>query len=183
MVSIHENYKDYEPPAYVHSTIARLLGSLLQQYLSGLESVVLTNAAAIGRGKTRRVSGKKYSRNQCRGFYHRKSAHGQPWIEIVVDNVIGGSFFRRKPRILPRIPFMQDLVFWKTLFHEIGHHLDFSIGPLARGAESSAEAWAPRLMRGYFRKRYWYLMPLIRPAKVIVRAVLRRKRKQRNETL
>jgi hypothetical protein len=52
MIPIHESYEDYRPPRYAHSTIAKLLSELPEAYLSGLRSVVLTNASAIGRGKT-----------------------------------------------------------------------------------------------------------------------------------
>jgi hypothetical protein len=72
MIPVYENYNDYQPPRYVYPTITKLLAKLPQQYLSGLQSVVLTNGAAIGKGKTRRVAGKRHLRNRCLGFYHAK---------------------------------------------------------------------------------------------------------------
>jgi hypothetical protein len=176
MLPIYENYKDYEPPRYAKPAITRLLANLPMQYVSGLESVVLTNAPVIGRGKTNRLGGKKYLRNRCRGWYHPKSNDGQAWIEIVVDNVVATSFIHRGPKILCRIPLMQDIALSRTLFHEIGHHLDSSMGSLGRGKEASADAWIPRLIRCYFRKRYWYLIPFVRPAKAIVDAVIKHRR-------
>ena len=59
-IPVHENYKDYRPPRYVQFTITELLSTLPEHYLSGLQSVVLTNAAALGKGKTGRIQGKKY---------------------------------------------------------------------------------------------------------------------------
>lgn len=54
------------------------------------------------------------------------------------------------------------------LFHEVGHHLDCTIGAIAPGGESSAEAWKTKLLRFYFRKRYWYLKPFLGPARAVV---------------
>src|ERR1039457_4847830 len=70
MIPIYENYKDYRPPRHARSSVTKLLSELPSQYLSGLQSVVLTNATAIGDCKTHRVKGKKYPRQTCRGFYH-----------------------------------------------------------------------------------------------------------------
>src|SRR5579863_7205910 len=104
MIPVYENYEGYRPPRYAHSTITKLLSKLPQQYLSGLESVVLTNAAAVGRGKTGRVAGRKYARNGCLGFYHAKFKGEQAWIEIVVDNIVASWFGPSMPRLLTRIP-------------------------------------------------------------------------------
>jgi hypothetical protein len=54
----------------------------------GLECVALTNATAIGKGKTVRVKGRKSLRKNCLGFYHPKSKREQAWIEILVDNIV-----------------------------------------------------------------------------------------------
>ena len=160
---IHENYKDYRPPWDARSTIEKLLSVLPTHYLSGLQSVVLTNAASIGRGKTQRIQGKKYLRQSCLGFYHHKRKGEQPWIEIVVDNIISGI-----PRALMRVPPLRNIVLADTLFHEIGHHLDNTIGAPARSGEAAAEAWQRRLLRSYFRKQYWYLLPVVKIAAFFV---------------
>jgi hypothetical protein len=171
MVPIYESYEGYRPPRCARSTIAKLLSKLPQQYLSGLQSVVLTNAAAIGRGKTRRVAGKKYVRNECLGFYHAKFKGEQAWIEIVVDNVIASWFGPSMPRFMHRIPVLRNIAFASTLYHEVGHHLDYTIGAPAPGGESAAEAWETRLLVSYFRKHYWYLVPFLRVAKAVVARV------------
>jgi hypothetical protein len=66
---------------------------------------------------------------------------------------------------------LQNLAFADTLFHEIGHHLDHTIGAPAPGGEAAAEAWSGRLIVFYFRRRYWYLAPLVPVAKALVRVV------------
>jgi hypothetical protein len=165
MIPIHENYKNYRPPRYVLRTVTRLLADLPKNYLSGLQSVVLSDSAAVLRGETIRIRGRRTENKNCLGLYHRRHRGEQPWIEIIVDNVI-----RDWPRAVMWLPFVQDMVFSTTLYHEVGHHLDRTIGAPARGGEAAAEAWKDRLQRRTFEKRYWYLVPIAR----ILRAMLRR---------
>ncbi len=151
-VPIYESYKNYEPPHYVHSTIVNLLSNLPARYLSGLKSVVLTNAATIGKGKTGRVSGKKYLREQCLGFYHPQKDGQAPWIEIVVDKVVA-AFKSNTPSILTHLPIVRNFALAGTLFHEIGYHLERTIGAPAPRGEATAKAWKERLQACYLRKR------------------------------
>jgi hypothetical protein len=174
VVPVHENYKDYRPPRYARSTIDRLLSVLPEHYLLGLQSIVLTNATAIGRGKTRRVRGRKYFRNQCLGYYHSKWKGEGAWIEIVVDNILREDVETVLARLLMHLPFTRDFFFASTLFHEVGHHLDHTIGAPARSGEAAAEAWSARLMVfyfRYFRKHYWYFVPFLGITKALVARV------------
>ena len=134
---------------------------------------MLTNAVAIGKGKTIRVKGRKFVRNQCRGFYHPQSKGQAPWIEIIVDNVLYGDLTSAsaKDKMLARLPIAQQIVMAQTLYHEIGHHIDKTIGAPAPSGEAAAEAWKERLTVLYLRKHYWYIMPLIRLARPIVKAI------------
>ncbi len=104
MIPIYENYRGYEPPGYASATVARILSRTPSRYLSGLQSVVLTNAESIGKGKTGRIEGRKYSRQSCLGFYHAKSDRGQAWVEIVVDNLIAYWFAPGLLRVLCHAP-------------------------------------------------------------------------------
>src|SRR5687768_13756101 len=72
MVPIYENYKDYQAPHYAEATITKLLSTLPNHYLSGLQSIVLTNSMAIGKGKTNRIKGKKFHRQHCFGILPAK---------------------------------------------------------------------------------------------------------------
>ncbi len=165
-VPVYENYQEYQPPPYARSAILNLLSVLPPGYLAGLQSVVLTNATAIGSGKTGRVKGKKYFRNRCLGFYHPKWKGEQPWIEIVVDNVISDYFRRGLPPVMSRISVLRNLAFGNTLYHEIGHHLDHIFGATAPSGEAAAESWSGRLLMPCIsRKRYWYLIPVLPIAK------------------
>ena len=72
------------------------------------------------------------------------------------------------------LPFMRDIAFAGTLFHEVGHHLDHTIGAPAPSGEAAAEAWNGRLMVfyfSYFRKHYWYFVPFLGITKALVARV------------
>ena len=167
MTVIHENYLEYQPPGYTRSTIAELLSNLPKQYLTGIQSVVLTNSAAIPRGKTRRIQGKKHVQRSCLGFYHPKWKGEPAWIELVVDNIVTAHFKSGATGLLMLIPIVRNLAFATTLFHEVGHQLDHTTGASGRNGEAAADAWNTKLMVSYFRKHYWYLMPFVRIVKAL----------------
>jgi len=102
MITIRENYKEYQPPSNIRRTVEKLLSSLPERYQSGLESVVLTNAGAVSRGKTNRIRGKKYRQQECGGFYHHRYKGDPAWIEIIVDNVIATT-----PAMAMKVPLLE----------------------------------------------------------------------------
>jgi hypothetical protein len=154
---ICENYKGYTPPRGVKASVEKLLSGVPKEYLGGLESIVLTNSGSIGKGMTRRVQGRKYRRQSCLGFYHPRYKGNRPWIEIIVDNVLGDT-----PRMLLCIPIIREGMLSGTLFHELGHHLDATVGAPAPTGEAAADAWSKRLSKRYFQKRYWYILRPLR---------------------
>ena len=85
--------------------------------------------------------------------------------------------------MLWRVPLVRNMEFAETLFHEVGHHLDHTLGAPAPSGEAAADAWKTRLLRSYARKQYWYLVPFIRlvlrPSlnflRMVVRAVYRKR--------
>ena len=155
VIPIHENYKEYQAPLWVRPTVERLLASLQSQHIGGLRSVVLSDSAAVGRGRTGRVKGRKYNRHDCRGFYHEAWRGEAPWIELVIDNILASQ-----AASLLRWQLFRDLAIGRTLYHEVGHHLHATVGSAAEGGEASAENWRKRLSKLHGRKRYWYLRPL-----------------------
>jgi hypothetical protein len=168
---IYENYGNYAPPRGVKASIEKLLSGVPQEFLGGLESVVLTNSESVGKGTTRRVRGHKYRRQSCAGFYHPRNKGNRPWIEIIVDNAIGNT-----PRVFLCIPIIREGMLSGTLFHELGHHLDATVGAPAPTGEAAADAWSKRLSRRYFQKRYWYIMKplslLLAPFRKMIRRQL-----------
>lgn len=170
MIDIHENYKAFLPPPWFRPTVERLLESLPPEHLGGLQSVVLTNSASIGRGKTHRVRGRKFQRKDCRGFYYRQW-RGQPaWIQLVTDNVVNGSDF---PTFLLRFQLFRDLAVAEPLYHEVGHHLHETVGSATPGGKEAAEYSRKRLSKIHVRIRYWYLRPIVLVLKPFIRLVQR----------
>src|SRR5262245_7313753 len=88
----------------------------------------------IGRGKTRRVAGRRYDINSCRGFYNFRWRGQQAWIQLVADNIVAGY-----PTPLLCFQLLRDLVVAQTLYHEVGHHLHEAVGSATRGGEEAAE--------------------------------------------
>ncbi|PYS36144.1 MAG: hypothetical protein DMG14_25310 [Acidobacteria bacterium] len=70
--------------------------------------------------------------------------------------------------IFDDVPVLRNIAFASTLYHEVGHHLERTIGAPAPGGEAAAEAWKNRLLCSYLRKSYWYLVPFLGVAKAIV---------------
>ena len=176
VIAIHENYRGYEPPSWFQPTVERLVQSLDAQHMAGLRSIVLSSSAAIGRGKTGRVKGRKYQRSDCRGFYHPSWRGEQPWIELVVDNIVTAH-----STSLLRWQLFRDLFVAQTLYHEVGHHLQETVGSAAHSGEASAEDWQERLGKLHGRKHYWYprpMRPVIRAAMWFLRRIATRKRTQ-----
>ncbi len=168
---VHEDYGSYVPPRWVRPTVERLLAGIPLAYLSGLGAIVLTDCSMIGPGKTQRVAGRKYYRNACRGFYRRAYRGSQASITLVVDNIL-----KSRPRAAQAFRPTQDAMVGEVLFHEIGHHLDRTLGAAAPSGEAAAENWRQRLGRHYFQRRYVWLRPLARALHPVVLAMARREK-------
>ena len=170
MVPIREDYAGYCPPPWVRKTVSRLLSSLTDAHVAGVSAVVLTESAKIRKGKSRRVAGKKYRLNACFGLYRPRRGGEPPAVFLIVDNILA------QERV-PRLQLARDIALGQVLFHEVGHHLHATIGSHATGSEASADAWERRLSRVHFRKRYWYLRPVVKPLRFTVQLLLRRSRR------
>jgi hypothetical protein len=166
MLPVREDYKTYIPPAWIKHTVCELLESLSVEHVGGLFSIVLTESAQIRKGKTRRVAGRKYALKECLGFYRGRWRGEPPAIFLVVDNII-----RTRPTWFWRLPLAGDVALGAVLFHEIGHHLNATVGSLAGGEEASAEEWKRRLSRIHLRRKYWYLRPLRTPLRLVLIAL------------
>ena len=163
LVPIREHYHNYSPPQWVRPTIERLLSSVSKS-CGELSAVVLTNgesAATLGRRKRR------HGKRQIIGRYHARFRGEAPWIELVVDRIVEDA-----PRAVRWSQFARDLHTGRVLFHELGDHLDATVGATARAGEAAAEAWRKRLSKAHFRKHYWYVRPFLRPLSVLLHACL-----------
>lgn len=169
-VRINEAYSGYRPPADVAKVVRRLLARVPDQYLRGLDCVVLTNLSGQPRrkrlGKTT-SRGRRIPRSRIAGLYHGKWKGQPPWIELYVDQILS-----RWPRWTLWIPFLRDFSIADVFYHELGHHVHLSLRPEYLEKEDVADSWRKKFMIEFIRREYRYLIPLFRAAKL-----LRRKRR------
>ena len=157
-IIIQDAYRDFIPAMNAQRTIGRLLSGIPAKYVSGIKTIVLTNAGGLSHDRRRQKTlsrKRKVLIRESRGLYHQKWQNESAWIEVFVDNVCQGW-----PSWLLRIPFFSDLALADIVFHELGHHIQKTQVPEFKEREDVAEKGSKRLSRHYFWRRYWYLMPL-----------------------
>ena len=153
-IRINEACKHYTPPVNASAIVRKLLRTVPEKYLKGLDCVVLTNQIALSR---KDGVGKVWSRklrvakSRVRGLYHYASRTSLPYIELRVDKIIASS-----EKWALHIPLLRDIIFGQVLFHEPGHHIHNTIRPEHTEKEDVADTWAVRLNVNFVRKTYWY---------------------------
>jgi hypothetical protein len=158
-IIIQDAYRDFVPPVNAQRTVGRLLSGIPGKYVSGIKTMVLTNAGGLSHDRRKqktRSRKRKVPIRESSGLYHQEWHNEPAWIEIFVDNLC-----QRWPSWTLRIPFLRDLAFAEVLFHELGHHIQKTHVPEFKEREDVAGKWSERLSRHYLRRRYWYLMPLL----------------------
>jgi hypothetical protein len=158
-VELREFYKDYTPPRGVLKTLRKILDRVPQQYLQGLDCVVLTNMSGQPRrlrlGKIR-TSKRRVSRSRVLGLYHHAHRGKYPWIEIYVDQIA------QRYKSFMWIPLMREVFYGDVLLHEIGHHIHATVAPEHADKEEVAERWKKNLIRAAGLKRSWFYKRSIR---------------------
>jgi hypothetical protein len=165
---IRGSYNDFVPPRYVRKLVTNLLFSVPEEYLRGLDCVVLTNhSGAPRRHRLGKVTSRKrrVPQSQVFGRYHYAHYGKAAWIELFVDNLARGISLH------PLVPFLRTGIFGHVLFHEIGHHIDATIRPEFRQKEDVADSWSKRLSKSYFRKRYRFPRPVAKVMGWILKAI------------
>jgi hypothetical protein len=152
-------FSGYLPTFDVTSVVYRMLESVPEEYLNGLNAVVLTNTSCLSR---QRLKSKTKSRKrkvgiaQALGLYHSAWNGETAWVEIFVDQTLKNS---TKSWFKP--PFEKELLLAHVLFHEIGHHIHRTRRPEFREREDVAESWSEKLTAGYFQKKYPWMIVLV----------------------
>ncbi len=76
-------------------------------------------------------------------------------------------------RPLPRwalwFPILKRFALAQTLYHELGHHIHYTIRPEYKEKEDVADEWGKKLGGVFFRRKYWYLIPIARTIKLFRR--------------
>lgn len=163
---VYVSFSGYEPPFDPEPLVRRMLDSVPRKYLVGLKSVVLTNSNGLSRKRRRsriKRRARKVSFANARGAYHPAYRGHPPWIEIFVDNCLRGY---EKWWWWHKIPLLRDPLLSEVLFHEIGHHIHFTVRPEHREKEDVADVWKVRLERSYNQQRHRWIgitVRMIRP--------------------
>jgi len=168
-VKVTESYVNYSPPLDYSAIAKRLLATVPEKYLSGLDSVVLCNLS----GQPRRLRtgtlprlGRRIKREQVAGLYHGAWRGQNAWIQVFVDQI------NMPPRAFRWIRPLSDLFFGEVLYHELGHHAH-TIRREYRETEDVAENWRVRFSVNHLRQSYWLLYGVLRLAANLRRAILR----------
>lgn len=153
---IQEIYKDYTPSVNVKKTVQILLQYVSPQDLAHLQSIILTNTAALSRARKRQRSSSGASISDVLGRCHYRCKGQLAYIEIFVDNILNsGSWYDL------RIPMLRNLMFAKVLYHEIGHHVQVISNSKLIKEEAFADKYATRLKKRFLQQNYRYLRPFV----------------------
>ncbi len=168
MTAVLTHFKTFSPPRWLLPTVECLLATVPPGHAQSLSHVLLTDSDGIGRGKSARVRGRKWNRRDCCGFYHRATPRSPAHIVVIVDNVLRGV-----PRALRSIPFFREHALGRTIYHEVGHHLDHTVGSTSRPGEAAAENWSSRLLRQHWHSRHRISRAVLRILGALVLPVAR----------
>ena len=161
------NFSGYAPPFEPVPMVKRMLASVPSKYLIGLKQVVLTNSSGLPRKRRRAVTrsrNRKVKIVEARGLYHQAWQGEEAWVEIFLDNVLE----RFENHWAGKLGFMREAEISDVLFHEIGHHIHFSVRPEHREKEDVADVWKVRLGKIYLRQR----RPLLNMVQNLLRPII-----------
>jgi hypothetical protein len=153
-VRICTNFSTFRPPVDFARSVRRLLHSVPSKYLTGLDCVILRDSGGLTT-EEKKKSGAD-SGTSPRGAYYRGNGGTPPRIHLFIDNMAQWS---KRPL---QLPVMRDFIIAKTLFHELGHHIQNRIEPRHKSHEAAAKEWARELTRSFLRKKYWYWVPIMK---------------------
>jgi hypothetical protein len=163
---IIEAFESYRPPFDVTRAVRRMLRDVPPKFLHGLNSIVLTNVAALSRqqrNQRTRGRGQRTTLGEALGYYTQAWKGDPARITILVDN-----FEKQWGRSWLRFGIVRNMVFSELLFHELGHHIHRTHRPEYVGRENVADKWSKKLSRKFISNRYWYLIPVALPISLVI---------------
>jgi hypothetical protein len=134
-----------------------MLSDLPNGYFARFGYVTLRDAGSLTRDERRKRKKAGPSRRLL-GTYYGPTPREPAHIDLFVDAIFDGWSTH-----LSSIPPVRDILLGKVLYHELGHHLHGVVQPEHRDREVVAEEWRRKLLGTYFRRTYWYLLPVLWP--------------------
>jgi len=166
-----EHYGSLHPKPALKGAVERMLSHLPRGYFARFDHVTLRDSGSLTR-KERAKREKAGPSKHLLGTYYGPTARQPAHIDLFVDAIFYG-----RSTLLVWVPPVRDVLLGGALYHELGHHLQRVVHPEHRDREEVAEEWRRRLLRTYFRKTYWYLLPVLWPVTLLAR-VLRKERRR-----
>ncbi len=158
----------FKPPTALRRGVERLVRAVQAQYLAGLDRIVLRDAGTLGAEEKRKRRSRKGK--VLLGSYYPAGKTSPAYIDLFVDEISRTWF----PWMM-RVGFFRDLLVCRVLFHEVGHHIHRRIVPGHGDSEVAAEKWRKILTREALHRRYWYLLPFLRPVSRFLNRACRRR--------
>jgi hypothetical protein len=166
MTKVESRHLDDARVRPIRRSVERLIAGIPPEYLAGLEKIVLRDSSVL----TPHEKKKRAQRpgQVLLGTYHRGRGETRSYIDLFATEIAEDTGSLRW------LSLWADLVVSRVLYHEIGHHIHRHIRPEHRDPETVASEWRRTLTRHYFRRRYWYLVPVVTPVVRTLIYVLKR---------
>ena len=158
-VKIVEQYHNYRPPVRLYGSLEVLLRYVPEEHLDGLHMIVVTNGEYVRKKFKGKLTQEKrrFRPADCNGLY----GNGKIW--LIMDQIFKADFYMI-------IPAVKTIVIGDILYHEIGHHIHAMEQPgFRKDREAFADEWRDKLMQTFMRKRYWYLLGVLKPFYLLIR--------------
>lgn len=141
-VNIEKRYQG-DVPINLEKMLEKLLAKVHREHLIGLDKIIIVN----------RVTHKRDQK--AGGLYWQKKGRELAKIEIAIDTI-----YKNMPKFVFFLPFITKFILDSVLYHEIGHHYQYSIhGVKKEEMESFAEEYCNKILKKTFLVWRIFLLP------------------------
>ena len=131
-------------PINIERLVRKLLVKVPEDHLVGLGSIILVDQVTHKRDK------------KSEGLYWQSKGQELAKIEIGVNTI-----YRAMPRFIFYLPFIAKFMLATVLYHEIGHHVQYSThGIIKKDAENLAEKYKKEMLKKVFFLWRLFFLPI-----------------------
>ena len=142
-IRIEKHYQARIPLA-IEALIRKLLLKIPKEHLIGLGAIILVDQVTHTRNK------------KSTGLYWQRKGQELAKIEIAVTAIYKGM-----PRFIFYLPFIAKFMLANVLYHEIGHHYQYSThGITSKGGEDFADKYRKQMLKKEFFLWGLLLLPI-----------------------